>query len=76
MFAEVKSMLPVSGSGYDRDIIIQIKAAVADLTKTERTDAVCSLCFLFTYDPISCLRAHHSGILGSQQIAKLMQMRH
>ena len=36
MFAEVKSMLPVSGSGYDRDIIIQIKAAVADLTKTEQ----------------------------------------
>ena len=36
MFAEVKSMLPVSGNGYDRDIIIQIKAAVADLTKTEQ----------------------------------------
>lgn len=36
MFAEVKSMLPVSGDGYDRDIIIQIKAAVADLTKTEQ----------------------------------------
>ena len=36
MFAEVKSMLPVSGSGYDREIIIQIKAAVADLTKTEQ----------------------------------------
>ena len=34
MFAEVKSQLPVSGDGYDRDIIIQIKAAVADLTKT------------------------------------------
>ena len=36
MFAEVKSMLPVSGDGYDSDIIIQIKAAVADLTKTEQ----------------------------------------
>ena len=36
MFAEVKSLLPVSGDGYDRDIIIQIKAAVADLTKTEQ----------------------------------------
>ena len=36
MFAEVKSMLPVSGDGYDKDIIIQIKAAVADLTKTEQ----------------------------------------
>ena len=36
MFAEVKSMLPVSGNGYDRDIIIQIKAAGADLTKTEQ----------------------------------------
>ena len=36
MFAEVKSMLPVSGDGYDREIIIQIKAAVADLTKTEQ----------------------------------------
>ena len=36
MFAEVKNMLPVSGNGYDRDIIIQIKAAVADLTKTEQ----------------------------------------
>ena len=34
MFAEVKSQLPVSGNGYDRDIIIQIRAAVADLTKT------------------------------------------
>ena len=36
MFAEVKSMLPVSGDGYDSEIIIQIKAAVADLTKTEQ----------------------------------------
>lgn len=36
MFAEVKSMLPVSGDGYDSDIIIQIKAAVADLTKTDQ----------------------------------------
>ena len=31
MFAEVKGSLPVSGNGYDRDIILQIKAAVLDL---------------------------------------------
>ena len=36
MFAEVKSQLPVSGNGYDGDIILLIKAAVADLTKTEQ----------------------------------------
>ena len=31
MFAEVKSMLPVSGDDYDPQIITQIKAAVLDL---------------------------------------------
>ena len=31
MFAEVKSMLPVSGNDYDPQIITQIKAAVLDL---------------------------------------------
>ena len=31
MFAEVKSMLPVSGNDYDPVIITQIKAAVLDL---------------------------------------------
>lgn len=31
MFAEVKGSLPVSGNGYDREIILQIKAAVLDL---------------------------------------------
>ena len=31
MFAEVKSMLPVSGDDYDPVIITQIKAAVLDL---------------------------------------------
>lgn len=34
MFAEVKAMLPVSGDDYDQEIIIQIKAAVLDLTRT------------------------------------------
>jgi len=32
MFAEVKSMLPVSGDGYDAEIIMQIKACALDLT--------------------------------------------
>ena len=32
MFAEVKAMLPVSGDAYDAEIIMQIKAAVLDLT--------------------------------------------
>ena len=36
MFKEVKAMLPVSGNGYDGEIITQIKAAVLDLeTSTE-----------------------------------------
>ena len=36
MFSEVKAMLPVSGDGYDGEIILQIKAAVLDLeTSTE-----------------------------------------
>ena len=34
MFAEVKAMLPVSGDGYDAEIIMQIKAAALDLTRT------------------------------------------
>ena len=34
MFAEVKSMLPVSGDAYDTDIVMQIKAAALDLTRT------------------------------------------
>lgn len=34
MFAEVKGMLPVSGDGYDGEIITQIKACVRDLTAT------------------------------------------
>ena len=34
MFAEVKSMLPVSGDGYDAEIILQINAAALDLTRT------------------------------------------
>lgn len=34
MFAEVKSLLPVSGDGYDAQICLQIMAAVNDLTKT------------------------------------------
>ena len=34
MFSEVKSLLPVSGDGYDADIILQIKAAALDLTRT------------------------------------------
>lgn len=34
MFSEVKAMLPVSGNGYDAEIILQIKAAALDLTKT------------------------------------------
>ena len=32
MFAEVKAMLPISGDGYDQEIITQIKAAALDLT--------------------------------------------
>ena len=34
MFAEVKAMLPISGDDYDQEIIIQIRAAVLDLTRT------------------------------------------
>lgn len=34
MFKEVKSMLPVSGNGYDAEIILQINSAALDLTKT------------------------------------------
>ena len=34
MFAEVKGTLPVSGDGYDAEIIMQIKAAALDLTRT------------------------------------------
>ena len=34
MFAEVKGMLPVSGDGYDGEIITQINACVRDLTAT------------------------------------------
>ena len=34
MFAEVKSQLNISGDGYDNQIIIQIKAAALDLTRT------------------------------------------
>lgn len=32
MFAEVKDMLPVSGDGYDAQIIREIRACVLDLT--------------------------------------------
>ncbi len=36
MFKEVKGSLPVSGNGYDGEIILQIKAAALDLeTSTE-----------------------------------------
>ena len=36
MFAEVKESLPVSGDGYDGEIITQIRAAVLDMeTSTE-----------------------------------------
>ena len=34
VFEKVKGMLPVSGDGYDGEIVTQIKAAVLDLTKT------------------------------------------
>ena len=34
MFAEVKAGLPVSGNGYDHQIVTQIYAAVLDLTRT------------------------------------------
>ena len=34
VFEKVKDMLPVSGNAYDGQIITQINAAVADLTKT------------------------------------------
>ena len=34
MFAEVKSMLPVSGDDYDKEIALQIKAAALDLSRT------------------------------------------
>ena len=34
MFAEVKEMLPISGDAYDQEIIMQIKAADLDLTRT------------------------------------------
>jgi hypothetical protein len=34
MFAEVKAMLPISGDAYDQEIIMQIKAAALDLTRT------------------------------------------
>ena len=32
MFKEVKGTLPISGDGYDAEIIMQIKAAALDLT--------------------------------------------
>lgn len=34
VFEKVKDMLPISGNDYDGNIITQINAAVADLTKT------------------------------------------
>ena len=34
MFAEVKATLPISGDDYDQEIIMQIKAAALDLTRT------------------------------------------
>ena len=34
MFAEVKESLPISGDDYDAEIIMQIKAAALDLTRT------------------------------------------
>jgi hypothetical protein len=34
MFAEVKRTLPISGDDYDAEIIMQIKAAALDLTRT------------------------------------------
>lgn len=34
MFAEVKATLPISGDDYDAEIIMQIKAAALDLTKS------------------------------------------
>lgn len=34
MFEEVKARLPVSGTGYDAQIIGEIKAAALDLTRT------------------------------------------
>lgn len=34
MFAKVKSLLPISGDGYDAVICSQIMAAAADLTRT------------------------------------------
>lgn len=34
MFDEVKARLPVSGTGYDAQIIGEIKAAALDLTRT------------------------------------------
>ena len=34
LFEKVKDSLPVSGDGYDGDIITQINAAVLDLTRT------------------------------------------
>ena len=34
MFSEVKATLPISGDDYDAEIIMQIKAAALDLTRT------------------------------------------
>lgn len=34
MFAEVKSLLPIDGNDYDAEIVLQIQAGAADLTKT------------------------------------------
>ena len=34
MFAELKATLPISGDDYDQEIIMQIKAAALDLTRT------------------------------------------
>lgn len=44
MFSEVKSMLPVSGDAYDGEIILQIKAAAADLTRTAEIDLCGEIC--------------------------------
>ena len=51
MFAEVKDMLPVSGDGYDAQIIIEIKACALDLTRTAEISLPGVISITRTQDP-------------------------
>lgn len=52
MFQEVKSMLPVSGDAYDGEIVLQIKAAAKDLTRTAEIVMPGVIDITFTEEPL------------------------